>query len=136
MGGARASRVIGALCVAAVLAVAAAAIGAGRTATAAPETAASRATHEGVASCAGSSCHSRQVESGLNVRQNELITWQNPSSVAGAHSRAWRVLTQPRAQAIARKMGIGPAEQARECLGCHTDPAPASLRGDRFQVSD
>jgi len=93
-------------------------------------------SHEGVASCAGSTCHSRPVASGLVVRQNELITWQDPHSDAGAHSRAWRVLTQPRAQAIAARLGIGPAQTAPACLGCHADPAPAAARGPRFQISD
>jgi len=136
MGGARASRTIGALCVATAVAACVIVFGMGRVATAAPEAAASRDVHEGVASCAGSTCHSRQVESGVNVRQNELITWQDPSSPAGVHSRAWRVLTEPRAQAIARRLGIGPAENAKECLGCHADPAPAELRGAKFQISD
>ena len=86
MGGARASGVVGAVCATLAAVVAAFALSAGRTATAATESAA--AVHEGVASCAGSSCHSRQVDSGVNVRQNELITWQDPSSLAGAHSRA------------------------------------------------
>ena len=136
MGAARASRVIGALCASLVIAVAGVAVLAGRAAMAAPEPAAARGVHEGVASCADSSCHSRQVDSGVTVRQNELITWQDPSSPAGVHSRAWRVLTQPRAQAIARKMGIGPAESAKECLGCHADPAPANLRGAKFRLDD
>ena len=92
--------------------------------------------HEGVASCAGSSCHSRPVASGLVVRQNELITWQDPHSDAGAHSRAWRALTQPRAQAITTRLGLGPAQAASACLGCHTDPAAGGQRGARFQVSD
>lgn len=131
----RASRVIGALCAAAVLALGGLAIDAGRTATAAPETV-SRATHEGVASCAGSTCHSRQVESGVNIRQNELITWQDPSSVAGAHSRAYRVLYEARGQAIIRKMGLGGDGVGRQCLGCHADPVPAAQRGARFQISD
>ena len=136
MGEAGASRVVGALSVAFAILIAAAAIPYGRGATAAPEPASVRNVHEGVASCAGSTCHSRQVDSGLNVRQNELITWQDPSSQAGAHSRAWRVLTEPRAQAIARKMGIGPAQNAKECLGCHADPVAESQRGARFQISD
>ena len=136
MGEAGASRVFGALSVAFAILIAAAAIPFGRGATAAPEPVAARNVHEGVASCAGSTCHSRQVDSGLNVRQNELITWQDPSSQAGAHSRAWRVLTEPRAQAIARKMGIGPAQNAKECLGCHADPVATSQRGARFQISD
>jgi hypothetical protein len=63
-----------------------------------------------------------------------MITWQNPSSPAGLHSRAWRVLTESRGQSISRKLGLGPAQNARACLGCHTDPA--AQRGARFQVSD
>jgi len=89
--------------------------------------------HEGVASCAGSTCHGRPAPSGITVRQNELITWQAPGD-AGAHSRAWKVLTQPRAQAIADRLGLGPATRAKDCLGCHADPA--GERGARFQISD
>jgi hypothetical protein len=92
--------------------------------------------HEGVASCAGSTCHGRPVASGLVVRQNEISTWQDPSSPAGAHSRAWRVLTEPRAQAIAARLGLGPPQQAPECLACHADFVPASQRGPTFQISD
>lgn len=136
MGGAQASRIAGALAVAVTAFLGAVTVFAAVAASAAPESVSSRGVHEGVASCAGSTCHSRQVDSGLNVRQNELITWQDPSGPAGAHSRAWRVLTEPRAQAITRKMGIGPAQNAKECLGCHTDPAPVAQRGARFQVSD
>lgn len=91
--------------------------------------------HEGVASCSDSMCHGRQVASGLVVRQNELITWQDPSSAAGDHSRAWRVLTEPRAQAIANRLGLGAAQNAATCIGCHADPAPGG-RGPRFQISD
>ena len=92
--------------------------------------------HEGVASCAGSTCHSRPVASGLVVRQNELITWQDPHSDAGAHSRAWRVLTQPRAQAIATRLSLGPAQNAQACLSCHAEPVAGGQKGARFQVSD
>ena len=91
--------------------------------------------HEGVASCADSMCHGRQVSSGLVVRQNEIITWQDASSAAGDHSRAWRVLEEPRAQAIANKLGLGPAQNAETCIGCHADPAQGG-RGPKFQISD
>jgi hypothetical protein len=80
-------------------------------------------------------CHGRQVASGLVVRQNEIITWQDPASAAGDHSRAWRVLLEPRAQAIASKLGIGSAASAPMCLGCHSEPTPGG-RGPKFQVSD
>ena len=92
--------------------------------------------HEGVASCGGSTCHGRQEATGSVVRQNELLTWQDPSSPAGAHSRAYALLAEPRSQAIAAKLGIGPATQAPMCLGCHADPVPAKLRGARFDIGD
>jgi len=132
MGWGRVSGLVGLACALLVVAV-----GAGVTPAAAEPPAAGRVgTHEGVASCAGSTCHSRPVASGLTVRQNELITWQDPHSDAGAHSRAWRTLTLPRAQAIAARLGIGPAQSAPACLGCHADPVAAGQRGARFQLSD
>jgi hypothetical protein len=134
MGGApisRLGRLVRRFCAAAI------AVGLAQSAWGDPPTPGGRlGTHEGVASCGGSTCHSRPVASGLVVRQNELITWQDPHSDAGAHSRAWRVLTQPRAQAIATRLGIGLAQSAPACLGCHADPAPAAERGRRFQISD
>jgi hypothetical protein len=90
--------------------------------------------HQGVATCAGSTCHGRQAGDGAVVRQNELVTWQDPSSSAGAHSRAWRTLQGRWAQRISTRLGLGDASRAPACLGCHSDPAPA--RGPRFQVSD
>jgi hypothetical protein len=92
--------------------------------------------HVGVATCSGSTCHGRSEANGAVVRQDELRLWQDPSSPAGAHSRAWRVLTEPRAKAIAARLGIGEAASAPMCLGCHSTPAAAGARGARFQVSD
>jgi hypothetical protein len=99
-----------------------------------PLSASSQALHNGVATCAGSTCHGRQVADGAVVRQNELVVWQDFSSAAGAHSRAWRVLEGPRAQKIADRLGLGRASAAPACLGCHTDYA--ARRGPRFQMSD
>ncbi|MEA3003046.1 MAG: hypothetical protein QOH81_1834 [Sphingomonadales bacterium] len=90
----------------------------------------------GVATCAGSTCHGRSEPTGAVVRQDELMIWQNEASPTGAHSRAWRVLTEPRARAIAARLGIGEAASAPICLGCHATPAPAGQRGPRFQISD
>lgn len=94
----------------------------------------STAEHLGVASCAGTTCHGRQEGDGAVVRQDEILRWQDESSQAGAHSRAWRVLGQPRGLAIAAKLGIGDPQKAGECLGCHADPAPS--HGPRWTVSD
>ena len=96
---------------------------------------ASRAMHVGVASCAGSTCHGRIEPTGKVVRQDELLRWQEPSSPAGSHSRAFAVLAEPRGQAIAAKLGVGPATSAPECLGCHADPAYTG-KAASFQTSD
>ncbi len=77
----------------------------------------------GVASCGGSTCHGRQTPTGAVVRQDEVRIWQDASSVTGMHAHAFRVLEEPRSQAIAAKLGIGPATSATECLGCHSTPA-------------
>jgi hypothetical protein len=92
------------------------------------------ATYVGVATCGGTTCHGRSQADGPVVRQDELMLWQDPATAAGAHSRAWAVLREPRAQAIADRMGIGEATGAPMCLGCHA--TPAGRRGVRFQTSD
>lgn len=90
--------------------------------------------YEGVATCAGSTCHGRAEGDGKVVRQDELMHWQEPSAKSGAHSRAFAALAAPRGQAIAAALGLGDATAAPACLGCHaTPPGP---RGERFQLSD
>ena len=90
--------------------------------------------YEGVASCAGSTCHGRAEGNGAVVRQDELRLWQEPSSRGGAHSRTYAGLISPRGQRIATTLGLGSAGSAPACLGCHATPPGA--RGDRFQISD
>ena len=80
---------------------------------------ASEARYEGVATCAGSTCHGRAEGNGAVVRQDEISTWQSPSSQSGAHSRAYAVLAGRRGQQIADSLGLGKATQAPACLGCH-----------------
>ena len=89
--------------------------------------------HVGVATCAGSTCHGRQEATGPVVRQDELLHWQDPASPAGAHSRAWDVLNGARARSIARRLGIGDAAAAPQCLGCHADPG---AHQGKWQLSD
>lgn len=102
---------------------------------AAPQAEGSRA-FMGVASCAGSTCHGRSEANGKIVRQDELMLWQSASSPTGAHSRAWRVLGEPRGKAIAARLGLGNAGSAEMCTGCHATPAAERQRGARFQRSD
>ncbi len=91
---------------------------------------------EGVASCAGSTCHGRAEGNGKVVRQDELAHWQDPASQGGAHSRAFAVLAGRRGQQIAATLGLGDASAAPACLGCHATNAPAGLRGDRYVQTD
>ncbi len=90
--------------------------------------------YEGVASCAGSTCHGRADGDGKIVRQDELRLWQEPSTRGGAHSRTYAALVSLRGERIASTLGLGRAGSAAACLGCHATPAGA--RGDRFLISD
>jgi hypothetical protein len=90
----------------------------------------------GVASCADTTCHGRSEGDGKIVRQDELMRWQDPASPTGAHSRAFRVLAEPRARAIAARLGIGEATSAPLCLGCHATPTASTPTGPRFLRSD
>lgn len=113
----------GALAVGACLAMALGALGVAATLSTAPvraeNTPVALRAHMGVASCAGSTCHGRSVASGTPVRQDELLRWQEESSPTGAHSRAWRVVEEPRGQSIARRLGLDGSGVQRECAGCH-----------------
>jgi hypothetical protein len=89
----------------------------------------------GVASCAGSTCHGRAEGNGAVVRQDEIATWQEPSSSTGAHSRAYAVLSSLRGRQIAATLGIE-ATASGECIQCHATPAATAERGPRFQLGD
>lgn len=95
---------------------------------------ASANTYLGVATCGGTTCHGRSHADGAIVRQDELMQWQEPSTAAGAHSRAFDALRDERSRAIGRRLGIGDPTTAPMCLGCHA--TPAGPRGVRFQTSD
>ncbi len=92
--------------------------------------------YEGVATCAGSTCHGRAEGNGKVVRQDELLHWQEPSSPGGAHSRAYAILNGRRAAQIAVALGLGSAASAPACLGCHATNSSPVQRGGRFQLSD
>ncbi|MHA6334038.1 multiheme c-type cytochrome [Qipengyuania sp. CAU 1752] len=94
------------------------------------------ARYEGVATCAGSTCHGRAEGNGAVVRQDEIATWQEPSSASGAHSRTYAALEGRRGRQIAATLGIGPATKAPACLGCHATYVPAASRGARFLLTD
>ena len=90
--------------------------------------------HLGVASCASSVCHgSAQPFKESNVEQNEFAIWQQFDPHA---TKAWQALTGAEGQAIARKLGLGDATQAKICLDCHADNVPEAQRGEKFQLTD
>jgi hypothetical protein len=90
--------------------------------------------HLGVASCANSVCHgASQPFKESNVMQNEFAYWQEFDPHA---TKAYQALTGAEGQAIARKLGLGDATQAKICLDCHADNVPPELRGEKFQMTD
>ncbi len=93
-------------------------------------------SYTGVASCAGSTCHGRSEGNGAVVRQDEIATWQEPSAVSGAHSRAYAVLAGRRGRQIAQSLGWENATSRSECLGCHSTFVPVSQQGPRFHMED
>lgn len=89
--------------------------------------------HLGPASCASSACHGRvSPESNANIRLDEYRLWSREDR----HSRAYQTLLGEQSQAIARRLGIGPAHEAKVCLDCHADNVPVEQRGETFQLSD
>lgn len=89
--------------------------------------------HEGVASCAASQCHgATQVSSKQSVQMNEFALWQE----FDPHAKAYDILLTPASQEIARKLGLGKAEDSNVCLDCHSDNVVVDKRGARFQMDD
>ena len=90
--------------------------------------------HMGVATCSNSVCHgASQPFKQSNVWQNEFARWQEYDPHA---TKAYQDLEGEKGQAIARKLGLGDATQAKVCLDCHADNIGDAMRGERFQVDD
>jgi len=112
--------------------LASAAAGAEAEPAAAPQAPAGHA-HLGPATCASSACHGRvSPEREALVRLDEYRIWSREDR----HSRAYQTLLSDDSQAIARRLGLGPAHEATACLDCHADNVPVDLRGEKFQLSD
>ena len=93
----------------------------------------SRATHLGVTSCAGSTCHgASEPFSTSTVLQNEYTTWLRHDP----HAKAYKVLLNEASRRIARNLGLPDAHTAKECLDCHADNVDAARRGRQFQIAD
>lgn len=89
--------------------------------------------HLGVATCSSSVCHgSVKSKTSYNVLLNEYITWSHDD----AHAKAYNVLKSERSRAIAAKLGLPNAYDAKICLDCHSDNVPATVRGKEFNIAD
>ena len=94
---------------------------------------ASSEKHMGVATCASSQCHGSAIpRDGTGVLQNEYVTWTQ----SDPHSKAYEVLSNAQSRAMAARLGIGSAREAKICLDCHADNVAEAQRGDKFQISD
>lgn len=91
------------------------------------------ASHLGVASCAGSTCHGAVKAIGTHpIRQDEYFIWQRKDAHAGAYNR----LLEPRSNAMSRRLGWGDAAQAKGCLTCHADSVESGARGEKWLLTD
>ena len=89
--------------------------------------------HLGVATCSSSVCHGSVKSTGsYDVQLNEYVTWSHDDS----HSKAYSVLKSERSRAIAAKLGLPNAYDAKICLDCHADNVPEAVRGKEFNVAD
>jgi hypothetical protein len=89
--------------------------------------------HLGVATCSSSVCHGNVKSTGsYDVQLNEYVTWSHDDS----HSKAYSVLKGERSRAIAAKLGLPNAYDAKICLDCHADFVPESVRGKEFNLAD
>ena len=95
-----------------------------------------KALHQGIMGCYGSTCHSRQEATGVVVRQNEILSWQDQTSITGAHLRAYKVLRSERSKAITQRLNLAKPQEEPACLGCHSDNIAVDLRGPKFQTDD
>lgn len=88
--------------------------------------------HEGVASCAGSTCHAATRPLGKRgIRQDEYFIWQQHD----AHARATSTLATARSRQMGAVLGIEPTS-ATQCLACHAENIAPAERGERWLASD
>jgi hypothetical protein len=91
------------------------------------------ARHLGAATCGGSTCHQSPTPwMGSMVLQNEFSIW----STQDRHSRSYRSLLTPRAQRIAKNLGISAPAQSPSCLNCHADNVALEMQSRQFSIAD
>ena len=85
------------------------------------------ATYVGVATCGGTTCHGRSEATARSSARTSCMLWQDPATAAGAHSRAWAVLREPRSRGDRRSGSASARRRARRCASAAT-PRPAGAR--------
>jgi hypothetical protein len=89
--------------------------------------------HLGVGSCANSVCHGTVVANpSPALPLNEYVVW----STRDRHAKAYETLLGEQAKAMAQRMGLPDAANAKVCLDCHADNVPVAQRGPTFQLGD
>lgn len=89
--------------------------------------------HLGVATCSSSVCHgSVKSTSSYDVQLNEYVIWSHDD----LHAKAYNALKSERSRAIAAKLGLPNAYDAKICLDCHADNVPEAARGKEFNIAD
>jgi hypothetical protein len=89
----------------------------------------------GLASCAGTQCHSQTARKEPPYL-NENKIWEEKDH----HSKAYKTLTKATKKAsspeIAKKMGIAKATESDKCLVCHAVNVKKELRGPKFDLTE
>ncbi|MGH9659340.1 MAG: multiheme c-type cytochrome [Bryobacteraceae bacterium] len=83
----------------------------------------------GAGGCASSNCHggtSALPESESRILGNEYSIW----SVSDKHSRAYKVLEEPRSKRMAEILSIADARTDKRCTVCHAAGSPDRARSD------
>lgn len=83
----------------------------------------------GTASCSARNCHG-----GVGVSDDAIFRKSSTIWLAeDKHADAYAALTSDRGEAMAHRLGLGPAEQADRCLACHTTPFAVPAGADRVR---
>ena len=85
----------------------------------------------GVDTCGSGECHgSTQAWRNATVLMKERLIWEQRDH----HAKAYTALTGEKGERIARNLGLARAEEAPECLTCHTTYVPEAQRGPKFRL--
>ncbi len=92
----------------------------------------------GAASCNGSNCHGStkprptRPEGKFSIPQNEYWIWLDEDF----HAKAYKVLTEPDSQRMAKNLGLEKAETSQRCLVCHAVDVNEEQRGINYDLTE